>query len=123
MEQGYGCPACGGQHPVNWLITRLSPPQTVSTCEQDLESALLALLAERMEVPAEWLIETINTGVDLLNRPVAEEPAEPEPAKPKRRRKPAAEPEFVTESGAVADDEQSMVRLQDDEAAEGITSD
>lgn len=107
MEQGYGCLACGGQHPVNWLITRLSPPQTVSSCEQDIEPALLALLAQRLDVPVEWLIDHINTGVDLVNREINEAAAEAEAAEKPRRRK--ARDRALVESAAVDGDDGSLV--------------
>lgn len=88
------CPVCGGQHPVTWLITHLNPAATIRSCEQDFEAAVLALLANRLEVDAGWLTDVINAAVDAVNEPAMElvDEAESEadraqPAsRPKRRR-------------------------------------
>lgn len=74
MADEADCPVCGGEHPVNWLITHFNPAVTIRSCEQDFEAALLALLAARLEVEPGWLTETINTAVDLVNRPIENEP-------------------------------------------------
>lgn len=71
MSDDYGCLACEGRNPVNWLLTRLSPATTFSVCEHDIEQAMVALLATRMEVDAGWLTEVINAAVDKVNEELA----------------------------------------------------
>lgn len=72
MADEADCPVCGGAHPVTWLITHLNPAATIRSCEEDFEAAVLALLANRLEVDAGWLSDVINTAVDLVNRDITE---------------------------------------------------
>ena len=68
MTGEYGCLGCEGKNPVNWLITRLNPGSTTSVCDQDIDAALLAMLATRLEVDAGWLSETIDAALDKLQQ-------------------------------------------------------
>jgi len=72
MADEADCPVCGGAHPVTWLITHLNPAATIRSCEEDFEAAVLALLANRLEVDAGWLTDVINNAVDLVNRDITE---------------------------------------------------
>lgn len=52
---GYGCEYCGGEHPVNWLITHLNPAMTVSVCDEDFPVAMLPIIAGELGVdPGEF---------------------------------------------------------------------
>lgn len=70
MADEADCPVCGGEHPVTWLITHLNPAATIRACEQDFEAAVLALLANRLEVDAGWLTDVINSAVDAVNQDI-----------------------------------------------------
>lgn len=59
-EQGYGCAGCAGANPVNWLLTRLSPAATISSCDEDLPIALVNLLASWLEVDSERLYKAVE---------------------------------------------------------------
>lgn len=68
MTGEYGCIGCEGAKPVTWLLTHLSPPATISTCEEDFEPAVVSLLATRLGVDAGWLTHLIMTSVEQLGR-------------------------------------------------------
>lgn len=91
------CLACEGKNQVNWLLTRLYPAATFRVCDHDIEQAMVALLATRMEVPAEWLTEVINAAVDKLN----EELAAGDDA-------PAEQPEVLPEAASEPDEAEAV---------------
>jgi len=72
MADEADCPVCDGEHPVTWLITHLNPAATIRACEQDFEAAVLALLANRLEVDAGWLTDVVNGAVDAVNQDIAD---------------------------------------------------
>lgn len=91
------CPICEFAQPTNWMITRLSPPATVLSCEEHIAINLITALAIQLDMPAELLYDIIETSI---NAPVPDvEPAEEQPAeaKPKRMRKPKLTAEPVQE--------------------------
>lgn len=45
-----GCLYCEGERPNGWIFTRLSPPTTVYSCEQDIAPNLIGVLATVLEV-------------------------------------------------------------------------
>ncbi len=88
------CPVCEVAQPTTWMLTHLSPPATVLSCEEHIVINLITMLAIELDMPAGLLYDIIETSI---NAPVEEPEPEPEPepeAKPKRPRKPklAAEP-------------------------------
>ena len=85
-----GCKGCGGANRVMWMLTHLSPPQTIQACEEDVDMAMIAIIATRHEVDAGWLASKIDAA---LAEAVAEAEAEANPpAKPARRTKGKGEP-------------------------------
>lgn len=96
-----GCQACEGANKVTWMLTHLAPPHTIQACEQDVESAFIALLALRHNVDAGWLAKEFD---DALGRAMAEaEVLEQEAAKPKRKPRAKPDPTIVPEE-VLADD-------------------
>jgi ribosomal protein L12E/L44/L45/RPP1/RPP2 len=85
-----------------WMITHLSPPTTIQSCEDDIAVNLIGVLAELLDVSMQDLFEVID---EFVRPPAA--PAEPEPEpeaeqKPKRARKPKMGAEPVEEVPADA---------------------
>ena len=93
-----GCPVCEGAQPMTWMLTHLSPPATVQSCEEHITINVVTLLATLNSVDAAWLYDVVATAI---NTAADEAEAEPEPV-PKRTRKPrtkpAAEPEVEKEA-------------------------
>lgn len=58
------CPICEVAQPTNWMITRLSPPATVLSCEEHIAINLITALAIQLDMPAELLYEIIETSVN-----------------------------------------------------------
>ena len=101
MTEVDGCQACEGANRVTWMLTHLTPPATIQSCEQDIDVALITLLSTRHDVPAGWLYEVFE---QALKTAVAEQEAEAKAAAaPKRRTKAAKEPTPIPEE--VTDDE------------------
>ena len=91
------CPICEVAQPTNWMITRLSPPATVLSCEEHIAINLITALAIQLDMPAELLYEIIETSI---NSPVPDVEPVPEQLaedKPKRTRKPKLATEPVEE--------------------------
>lgn len=64
MAAGYGCANEECQRPVNWLITHLNPPLTLSTCDEDSPVFLIPILAAELGVDADKLYDAIRRHVD-----------------------------------------------------------
>lgn len=90
MDGSDGCVFCEGQNKTTWMLTHLSPPATVHSCEQHAVTNLLNLVATLVEVDLDWLYGVVETAV---NAEVAKAQAEPEPpAPPKKRARKATQP-------------------------------
>lgn len=64
MTTDYGCAFGDASHQVNWLITHLSPPLTVSVCDDDFPMAVIPLLASSLGVDQGRLYESVKRFVD-----------------------------------------------------------
>lgn len=91
------CPICEVAQPTNWMITRLSPPATVLSCEEHIAINLITALAIQLDMPAELLYEIIETSINSPVPDTAPEPEQPAEDKPKRTRKPKPTAEPVQE--------------------------
>lgn len=103
MAEVDGCQHCEGKNPMVWMITHLSPPATIQSCEEGIEIALITLLATRLNVDAGWLYGQLEQVLDTAAKE-AEALEHPEPeAKPKPRARPKAkaEPKVEVEGDAV----------------------
>lgn len=79
---GYGCEFCGGQHPVNWLVTRLAPSATIPLCGEDFPVGIIPLLAVELGVDVQRLYDAIKrfTDREVAREAKAAEKAQDTPA-------------------------------------------
>lgn len=80
-----GCAFCEVPGRNTWILTHLAPPATVNSCEAHVVPNLISLLAIQIDVPPDWLYDTIETATnEMVAKAKAEVEAaeEPAPAKP-----------------------------------------
>lgn len=64
MSTDYGCALGDGTHRVNWLITHLQPPMTISLCDDDFPVGVIPLLAAELGVDPGRLYDSVKRFVD-----------------------------------------------------------
>lgn len=64
MTTDYGCALGDATHQVNWLITHLNPPLTISVCDDDFPVAVIPLLASSLGVDQGRLYESVKRFTD-----------------------------------------------------------
>lgn len=64
MAGGYECERDGCTRAVNWLLTRISPAGTISSCDDDAAPFMIGLLATELGVDGGRLYDAIKRFVD-----------------------------------------------------------
>lgn len=64
MTTDYGCALGDQAHKVNWLITHLQPPMTISLCDDDFPVGVIPLLASELGVDPGRLYDSVKRFVD-----------------------------------------------------------
>lgn len=64
MTMGYGCAADDCTNPVNWLLTHMNPPGTLSVCDDHAPVFTIGLLAGQLGVDNGGLYDVIKRYVD-----------------------------------------------------------
>lgn len=64
MSLGYGCAGDDCENPVNWLLTHMSPPGTLSVCDDHAPVFMIGLLAGQLGVDNARLYDAIRKHVD-----------------------------------------------------------
>lgn len=61
---GYGCAGDDCPNPVNWLLTHMQPPGTLSVCDDHLPVFAIGMLAAHLGVDAGKLYDVVKRHVD-----------------------------------------------------------
>lgn len=64
MTTGYGCAREECANKVNWIITRISPPGTISACDEDMPMFIIPLLAGELGVDPGRLYDSVKRFTD-----------------------------------------------------------
>lgn len=64
MTAGYGCAREECANKVNWIITRISPPGTISACDEDMPMFVIPLLAGELGVDPGKFYDSVKRFTD-----------------------------------------------------------
>ena len=72
---GYGCAGEDCRNPVNWLLTHMNPPATISVCDDHYPVFAIGMLAAELGVDTGRLYDVIRKHVDREAKRLAAEAA------------------------------------------------